>query len=303
MHFSLPSRSHASALRHGYTLVEISIVVVIISLIVGGVITGQELLRAASMRATIHQMETYQASLNNFRARFEALPGDLAVATSHFAANSWPLTVNGDGDGLIEDDDFSGSETPAGEYSGEVSQFWYQLHAADMLTDRFDNGSTIGTSFPKLETGRGGVTVGAIDDSTNIWRLCAMSATVGQAMVMENCLTPEEAASIDEKLDDGKPQMGSVIAVGGTTFDGAVTFFDNASLPLPTGASFASLATHLATSFLIPQAYAADTETTVVRDACVFKDDDTGTAEQQATNAKYAIASGGINCQLKISMR
>lgn len=297
MSFAFPSPSP----RSGFTLVEISIVMVIISLIIGGVLVGQDMLRAASLRATMHQIEGYQSAMNNFRARFEGLPGDLATAQNHFAANKWPDAVNGNGNGLIEDDD---ATVPVNEYSGEVVQFWYQLNAAGMIPERFDLGNTLGTSFPKLEAGRGGIVAGAIDSSTNIWRLCAVSSTAANAMVMENCLTPEEASTIDTKMDDGNPKLGSVTVAGGTDFDDDTSFFDNVWLGTPPSpVSFASLGAGFVSTLLVPSAYAADTETTVLRDACIFKDNDLGTADEQDAGAKYAIASGGVNCQLKISMR
>ena len=64
----------------GFTLIELSIVLVIIGLIVGGVLVGQELIRAAGIRATISQVEQYQTAANTFFDKFGALPGDITPA-------------------------------------------------------------------------------------------------------------------------------------------------------------------------------------------------------------------------------
>ncbi len=61
------SRPRASQL--GFTLIELSIVLVIIGLIVGGVLVGQDLIKAAETRATVGQVEKYNAAVNTFRTK------------------------------------------------------------------------------------------------------------------------------------------------------------------------------------------------------------------------------------------
>jgi len=60
-----------------FTLIEMSIVLVIIGLIVGAVLVGQDLIRAAEVRATIAQIEKYNTVVNTFRGKYGGLPGDL----------------------------------------------------------------------------------------------------------------------------------------------------------------------------------------------------------------------------------
>jgi prepilin-type N-terminal cleavage/methylation domain-containing protein len=59
-----------------FTLIEMSIVLVIIGLIVGGVLVGQSLISAAAVRAQISQIERYQTAVNAFRDKYSGLPGD-----------------------------------------------------------------------------------------------------------------------------------------------------------------------------------------------------------------------------------
>src|SRR5579884_171721 len=94
----------SSTLQRGFTLIEISIVLVIIGLIVGGVLVGQDLIRSAQVRATIAQIEKFNTAANTFKGKYGALPGDMAAATAAqlgFAARG-PRAGEGDGNGVIE---------------------------------------------------------------------------------------------------------------------------------------------------------------------------------------------------------
>ena len=93
----------------GFTLIELSIVLVIIGLIVGGVLTGQSLISAAEVRAQISQIEKYNSAVNTFRSKFNALPGDMRPElVSQFGFMPGDVTCNGlsagtrDGNGLID---------------------------------------------------------------------------------------------------------------------------------------------------------------------------------------------------------
>src|SRR5665213_289434 len=90
----------------GFTLIELSIVLVIIGLIVGGILVGQDLIKAAEVRAQISQIEKYNQAVNTFRAKFGGLPGDLpAVYANQFGfipRGSGCNNGRGDGNGLIE---------------------------------------------------------------------------------------------------------------------------------------------------------------------------------------------------------
>jgi prepilin-type N-terminal cleavage/methylation domain-containing protein len=68
--------------QHGFTLIEIAIVLVIIGLLLGGVLKGQELITGARVRNLIQQQEGVKAAYFGFLDRFRALPGDYANATT-----------------------------------------------------------------------------------------------------------------------------------------------------------------------------------------------------------------------------
>ncbi len=86
----------------GFTLVELAIVLMIIGLLIGAILRGQELLESARITATLQQVKAYQGAIVTFRDTYGALPGDLRTALDRVpnctAVNS---CVNGNGDGMI----------------------------------------------------------------------------------------------------------------------------------------------------------------------------------------------------------
>ena len=94
----------------GFTLIEIAIVLVIIGLLLGGVLKGQELITSARVRNLISQQDGVKAAYVGFLDRFRALPGDYTAATTNIAGVATVVcTGNGDGDGRIET---AGASTP-----------------------------------------------------------------------------------------------------------------------------------------------------------------------------------------------
>src|SRR3954466_4808654 len=88
----------------GFTLIELSIVLVIIGLIIGSVLVGQDLIEAATIRATVSQLEKYKTAVGTFRTKYNALPGDIksSEATGFgFYARGGGMG-DGDGNGAIE---------------------------------------------------------------------------------------------------------------------------------------------------------------------------------------------------------
>jgi len=86
--------------QHGFTLIEIAIVLVIIGLLLGGVLKGQELITAARVRNLISQQDGVKAAYFGFLDRFRALPGDYSQAVATIAGVT--AGANGNNNGRIE---------------------------------------------------------------------------------------------------------------------------------------------------------------------------------------------------------
>src|SRR3954466_771698 len=91
----------------GFTLIEIAIVLVIIGLLLGGVLKGQELITGARVRNLIQQQDGIKAAYFGFLDRYRALPGDYSAATTTING----ATKNGDADGQIEASNGTDKET------------------------------------------------------------------------------------------------------------------------------------------------------------------------------------------------
>lgn len=120
----------------GFTLVELSIVLVIIGLVIGGVMVGRDLIEASKIRAQITQISDIETQINTFRVKYNCLPGDCINATSAIGSTYNGNTINdGDGDGLIRSIYAYGIVQTVGDClqpdaTGEVSQLLLQLRAA-----------------------------------------------------------------------------------------------------------------------------------------------------------------------------
>ncbi len=216
----------------GFTLIELSIVLVIIGLIVGGVLVGQDLIKAAEIRSTIGQYEKYNASINTFRTKYNGIPGDLVAASSTAfgldpTAGAHAGTAGlGDGNGLI--DGVGGAAANQGLQWGEALLFWQQLSVATLVDGSYGTavttgglaaanltGATMGTYLPPAKIGRGNYwSVGTDAAGSNYYVLGSLTAVTAATgvPVYANSLTPIESYNIDSKLDDGNPNTGIVQA-------------------------------------------------------------------------------------------
>lgn len=213
--------------QQGFTLIELSIVLVIIGLIVGGVLVGQDLIRAAEVRATIGQIEKYNATVNTFRSKFSSIPGDISGANATafgFIARAGSAG-RGDNNGLIDGNNAGTSTSQL--FTQESGFFWDDLTRANLVDGQFTSAAdgasvaailaaNVPAQFPLAKLERGNrVHVGSTG-GINYYLITGIEGvTAGTgAMNLTANLTPTELFNMDSKLDDGLPNSGIVQARG-----------------------------------------------------------------------------------------
>lgn len=198
----IKNATHKRQAEAGFTLVELSIVLVIIGLIVGGVLVGQALIEAARVRAAMSQIDGFNAAINTFRSKYNGLPGDLSTDFGIGGAQ-----VTGNGNGVVDD----GQASVGNTWAGELPQVWAQLSQESLINGTYD-GTTeaIGTGYPAFRLGQGGVIVG-FNGSRNYYRIAEFS---GDAEDYDPIISAASAFQIDQKFDDGLANAGVVQAQG-----------------------------------------------------------------------------------------
>lgn len=207
-----------------FSLIELSIVLVILGLLTGGILTGQSLIHAAALRSTLTQVTDLRQATYMFRDKYLGLPGDLPNAM-----NFWPTgTTNGDGNGIIDATGCTNGEADCGLFAGERAQYFRQLGLAG-LGPSYDGTAVLGTGYPtiKLYPSKGMFMSGAFTSTSgsnmNIhlyatdtfylyMGVCAPSY-FGTSSQANDCaiFQPEESWNMDTKLDDGLPLSGKVL--------------------------------------------------------------------------------------------
>jgi prepilin-type N-terminal cleavage/methylation domain-containing protein len=220
----------------GFTLIELSIVLVIIGLIVGGVLVGQDLIRAAEIRAQISQIEKFNTAKNTFYGKFSALPGDMNYQTAaNFGFNTGATTDNtgcggraigampgyGNGNGVVE-----GTGGIPSQGGNEAGCFWVDISsnpAGNLIEGAFTMalmGTTTNVNPPNIPLYMPAAKIGG-GSFIGIYSLGGINyfslenvPQIGFAgdIAGTGSLSPIQAYNIDKKIDDGYPNSGNVFA-------------------------------------------------------------------------------------------
>jgi prepilin-type N-terminal cleavage/methylation domain-containing protein len=206
-----------------FSLVELSIVLVILGLLTGGVLSGQNLIRAAELRSVTTDIQRFQAAIYTFRSKYDALPGDMRNATAFWGQSD--LCAGADSAGVCDGD---GSNTIASVPSPrtantvyEALQAWRHLAKAGLI-----EGEYTGATNASMSAADSVVPMRLGNNHTwLIWhmgnRTGAASGSVVSSFALDygntitssdNALSPTELWNIDKKTDDGLPASGFIIA-------------------------------------------------------------------------------------------
>lgn len=218
--------------RHsGFSLLELSIVLIILALLAGGILVGQDLIQQSKLKSLLNDIKKYESSYNTFVTKYNAMPGDMTDATAYWGAapdcaNGNPSTgtgtqtCNGGGDGWIANP--PGTVPP----NSHREQFfaWQHLSNAKLVEGRFtgieaaaDRLAMPGVNVPEAAIeGTGFTYMSAVSNGTGTWWVGVYYAllsygkpdTVGNVETGGIVLTTAETEGMDYKIDDGKPGTG-----------------------------------------------------------------------------------------------
>jgi prepilin-type N-terminal cleavage/methylation domain-containing protein len=185
--------------QSGFTLVEIAIVLVIIGLLLGGILKGQELINSARVKNLAQDFKTVPLYLYGYQDRFKAIPGDDPRASTNLPMDAnGNAARNGNGNGVIDgpwNDPQTSSSAP------ESVNFWQHVRLAN-----FASGSSVITDANYLPTnvegGRVGIQSGAVPP---------FSGLRGSFIFCSASILGKYAKQLDVTLDDGNTASGSMM--------------------------------------------------------------------------------------------
>ena len=182
--------------QSGFTLIEIAIVLVIIGLLLGGVLKGQELITTARVHALNNTVDGITAAWFSFMDRYHAFPGDYSNAQSTINLPGAP--AGGNGNGLVDTD-------------AERAAVWIHLQAAGYLTGGYtapaagilaNEYGCSPTNCPENGFGSGMV--------ISYGQLQQVTTVAAHELISGRGIPVQVLAELDRKVDDGVANSGAM---------------------------------------------------------------------------------------------
>lgn len=195
--------------QSGFTLIEIAIVLVIIGLLLGGILKGQELINSAKVKNLATDFKNIPVFIYGYQDKFKALPGDDASLVAHLGvppavacAPTGTATCN-PGNGIID------GAWNAVAVTSESYVFWQHVRLAGLAAGSTDTTNAAGDYIPRNAVGgQIGVTNAAASPVIGL---------KGSYIICSDAIAGKFAKQLDITLDDGNPGTGSMQVVPANT--------------------------------------------------------------------------------------
>lgn len=181
--------------QRGFTLVEIAVVLVVIGLLLGGALKGQELIHSARVKSLATELRTLPTMIYTYQDRFRSLPGDDPKADTHLQNGTKASTPTGTlGNGTLNGAWNSSTQTD------ESYLFWQHVRLAGLSSGSSTPGSA--DYLPRnAEGGPMGITGGASSP---------IKTLAGTFIACSQGISGRYAKQIDTMMDDGDSKTGSI---------------------------------------------------------------------------------------------
>jgi prepilin-type N-terminal cleavage/methylation domain-containing protein len=186
--------------QSGFTLVEIAIVLVIIGLLLGGILKGQELINSAKVKNLANDFRVIPTYIYAYQDKFKSLPGDDSQAANHVSGGTTATTPPASqGNGVINGNWNSTTQTD------ESFLFWQHVRLANLASG--PTGATDPNYVPKNAVG------GDIGISGATPAQLQVAGMTGTYQICSKGILGKFVKQLDVQMDDGQPCTGSLRAV------------------------------------------------------------------------------------------
>lgn len=207
--------------RSGFTLVEISIVMIIIGLLIGGTFGGMKLIESSQISKTVRELKVMEASAMAFKDSFGALPGDIRNPSTRLPnCTDAPCATGGNGDRILDAAvNFFGTLA----VTDERFTFWHHLQAADLTSFGIQNTPDLNFNVgaPAIEIGGGyrlavtnfapgGPPAGTTNPSRTVV-YSQVETTPSGGFSGAGSIPCRLVSALDRKFDDGMPFTGRLL--------------------------------------------------------------------------------------------
>lgn len=193
--------------QSGFTLIEIAIVLVIIGLLLGGVLKGQELINSAKVKNLATDFKNIPVYIYGYQDKFRALPGDDAGVVAHIGGTLATTPANSQGNGVIDGNWNSTTQTD------ESYLYWQHVRLAGLAT-----GSTTLGAADYIPINASGGIIGIMSGTKDLTKAAindgagTPTAIRGSYVICSSGILGKFVKQLDLQMDDGNTAGGSMMA-------------------------------------------------------------------------------------------